>query len=232
MCTSPNWIPPSIWTILQQRFQSPLLRLLALCYHQARFHGCDIGYAWIWWNSIAEFSKVSVHSVHLRFEICILNAKQELMSFVSGLSSFGFGGTNAHVTCKSSETAVETKVESGSKLRPPKSTKYPRKSKPNSKQIHENLITWSTWCVWYVWWKLLVRWPAKSEQPSFSQGRAHSVLAWGKSSMPLRTGLNQPAPPFLFEKHMAWMRNLRCSKKTSVVYNIFKRWWVFGCFRK
>ncbi|CAL1148755.1 unnamed protein product [Cladocopium goreaui] len=33
----------------------------------------------------------------------------------SGLSSFGFGGTNAHVTCKSSEEVVETKV--GSKKR-------------------------------------------------------------------------------------------------------------------
>ena len=28
----------------------------------------------------------------------------------SGLSSFGFGGTNAHVTCKSSEEVVETKA--------------------------------------------------------------------------------------------------------------------------
>ena len=36
--------------------------------------------------------------------------KRPFFEKASGLSSFGFGGTNAHVTCKSSEEVVETKA--------------------------------------------------------------------------------------------------------------------------
>jgi len=38
----------------------------------------SMGYAWIWWNSISEFS--SLFSVHLRLESGIQNTKQEPMS--------------------------------------------------------------------------------------------------------------------------------------------------------
>ena len=54
---------------------------------------------------------IVIEPMNSQLEMCILNSMQEPMFLVSGLSSFGFGGTNAHVTCKSSETAVETKVE-------------------------------------------------------------------------------------------------------------------------
>ena len=150
----------------------------------------SMGYAWIWWNSISEFSSLFSVPCGLKVVFRILSRNQ--CPCVRPLLLWLW---RHQCTCDLQKQRNCGWDQGGSgKLRLPKSTKNPRKSKPNSKQIYENLITWSTWCVWYVWWELLVRWPAKSEQPSFSQGKAHSVLAWGKSSMPLRTGLNQPAP--------------------------------------
>lgn len=42
--------------------------------------------------------------------ISVVAGRNARFKKASGLSSFGFGGTNAHVTCKSSEEVVETKA--------------------------------------------------------------------------------------------------------------------------